>query len=83
MQAGDSDPSSLSGRAKLGARIEIESKAFNMLVAIESCIYEMVIDPNVASKPVPCQLTEEDYSLTQTVRLFAHSDGKTIRSLRR
>lgn len=58
---------SMSGRARLGCTVDSQSTSFNILVAIESCIYEMIIDPNVSSRPVPCELTKEDYALVQTV----------------
>jgi hypothetical protein len=65
--------SQLSGRANIGEVVQEESKEMNLLLAVETSIFNTMNDPKLAARPLTCQLTPDDYTTTHKVFLLKTS----------
>jgi hypothetical protein len=63
----------LSGRANMGEVVPCTSDAMDMLLAVETAIYNMMKDSKrESSKAVTCKLNDEDYKASQKVTCCHH-----------
>jgi hypothetical protein len=60
--------STLSGRANMGEVVQGTSDAMNMLLAVETAIFEMLKDPKKESRPATCKLSKQDFKASQKVK---------------
>ncbi len=67
-RASSSHRSVLSGRANMGEVVQGTSDAMDMLLAVETAIFNMMTGPKRESKPATCKLNDVDYKACEKVK---------------